>query len=478
MSNTVDYSRDDYSHALKDWRLVTDVCDGERAIKKAGDQYLPIPNPSDSSNENKKRYAQYKTRAVFLHAASNTLEGLIGTAFRKDPVIDVPQSLEYVNSDVDGMGLSIDQQAQDTLGSVLKKGRNFLFVDYPKTERQASIADQIKGLIRPSIISIDADQVINWRVSKFGGSYRLSLVVIKETHEEVTEDGFGVDIKTQYRVLKLVDLQYIVEVWRKAGERKVWAIYDTYRVTNSRGMVWDKIPGLFVGARNNDDKIDKAPLLGLCNLNLAHYRNSADYEDSVFFTGRAQAWISGLTTEWRDHLQQEGIVVGSNVVMPLPVGGAFGFAQAQPNMLAKEAMDQKEHQMIALGAKLIERGQVAKTATESRTETDSQHSVLSLAITNVNDAYTTLLGWMAEFVGSAEKVSYEINTELSDYRIDAQLLTALIASWQSGKLPSSDLWEQFRKYGLIDEQKTDEEIKGELDGEATGLGLDDLATVT
>jgi hypothetical protein len=478
MSNTVEYSRDDYTHALKDWRLVADVCDGERAIKKAGDKYLPIPNPTDESAENKKRYEQYKTRAVFLEATSNTLEGLIGSAFRKNPVLTIPAGLKYATSDVDGMGLSINQQAQDTLGSVLKKGRRFLFVDYPKTEKQASKADQSKGLVRPSIISIEAEKVRNWRVEKFGGAYRLSLVVIEETHEAVTEDGFGVKIEPQYRVLKLINGQYIIEVWRKAGNSKVWSVYGTHFVANSDGNGWDKIPGLFVGARNNDDKIDKAPLIGLASLNLAHYRNSADYEDSVFFNGRAQSWMSGLSTEWRDFLQQEGIAIGSNKAILLPVGGAFGFAQVRPNTLAKEAMDQKEHQMVALGAKLIERGQVAKTATESRSETDSQHSVLSLAIANVNDAYTTLLGWMTEFVGGAGQVSYKINTELAEYRIDAQLLTSLVAAWQAGKLPSSDLWAQFRKFGLIDEQKTDEGIKSELEAEGEGLGLDDFSTVT
>ena len=58
-------------------------------------------------------------------------------------------------------------------------------------------------------------------------------------------------------------------------------------------------------------------------LNLAHYRNSADYEDSVFFNGQPQPWMAGLTEEWRDWLKKEGIVIGSRVILPLPENGSF-----------------------------------------------------------------------------------------------------------------------------------------------------------
>ncbi len=50
---------------------------------------------------------------------------------------------------------------------------------------------------------------------------------------------------------------------------------------------WDEIPFTFVGAQNNDPTIDDSPLAALVEINHGHYRNSADYEDSVWFCGRA-----------------------------------------------------------------------------------------------------------------------------------------------------------------------------------------------
>jgi hypothetical protein len=224
---------------------------------------------------------------------------------------------------------------------------------------------------------------------------------------------------------------------------------------------------------NNDAAIDDAPLYDLASINVAHYRNSADYEDSAYFTGQAQPWMSGLTVEWRDWLETQGIYIGSRSPILLPEGGQFGIASASPNTLVKEAMDQKENQMIALGARLVTPGTSVKTATEAQGDNETEHSVLSLAVSNVNEAYIKCLEWISRFMNVSGAANYEINTDFIEHKLDPQMLTALIQSWQSGRLPESDLWSQLRKYGVIDPAKTDDEIKGELESASVGLGLDD-----
>ena len=471
MANNVTFQREDFRNALNDWQLVADVCAGEKAVKARGETYLPKPNPHDKSKENDERYKQYKARAVFYNATGRTLQGLVGAVFRNWPVLTAPGALDYVEDDADGAGVSIFQQSQKVLAEVVKKGRHALLVDYPNVEAPASKAQQEAGLIRASVISINAEQVINWRSEKVGGSHRLALVVIAEKAEQETEDGFGVESVDQYRVLRLIEGRYTVEVWRQIeGE---WTVAETYQPTDGKGQHWNNIPFTFVGAQNNDPEVDAAPLHDLARLNVAHYRNSADYEDSAFFVGQAQPWISGLTEEWRNHLEESGIYIGSRTPILLPEGGSFGFAQAQPNTLVKEAMDQKERQMVALGARLVERGQAVKTATEAQAENEAQHSVLSLVANNVSEAYTLALSWAAKFMNAPEEAEYSLNQDFIEQKLDAPMLTALVGAWQSGRLPSSDFWAQLRKFGIIDPEKDDEEIQEELDSEGTGLGLDE-----
>jgi len=471
MKHDVTFQRDDYDQSLYAWTLADDVVAGQSAVKSKKTVYLPKPNPCDLSVENSKRYDQYLARAVFYNATGRTLQGLVGAAFRKDPSLDVPSVLDYVSEDIDGAGISIYQQSQSALRGVLKKGRHALLVDYPQVEGQATRADMVSGRLRSTVVSIRPEQIVNWRTKKVGAEHKLSLIVICESVEEPTEDGFGVDVIEQYRVLRL-ETSYTQEIWRKNGKDK-WVLYqEPVVILDGTGRAWDEIPITFIGSNNNDSTIDPSPMYDMAEINIAHYRNSADYEDSAYFVGQAQPWMAGLTEEWRDWMEKNGVYVGSRSPVLLPEGGQYGIAQAQPNTLVREAMQDKEQQLISLGARLVQPGTAVKTATQSQGEQEAEHSVLSLACSNVSDAYTKVLSWMARFMAANDAVEYQIQQDFVEQRLDAQMLTALVGAWQSGKYPESDLWDQLKKYGLIDPEKDDEAIREELDTQDQGLDLD------
>lgn len=464
----VTFQREDYKHHLSDWKLVASVVQGERAVKSSG--YLPYLNEFDDSDENKDRNKKYAERAVFYNATRRTLQGLNGAVFKKWPTLTTTTGLQYLEDNADGCGVSIYQQAQHTLAQVLSKGRFALLVDYPRTEKVVTLAEQSQQNIQANIQGIDSDNVINWRIEKSGGIHRLTLVVIEENYTETTADGFGIESETQYRVLLLREGIYTVDIWRDIDGQ--WQIVETQTPVNGSGQPWQIIPFIFIGAQSNSADIDDAPLLDLARLNIAHFRNSADYEDSVFYVGQAQPFMSGMTVELYSELKKDGVYVGSREAIPLPEGGTFGFAQPAPNSLVKEAMDQKESQMVALGARLIEKGQAVKTATEAQSENEAQHSVLSLVASNVSEAYTQALQWCGEFMNASGEHEFTLNQDFIEHTLDAPMLDALIRAWQSGRLPSGDLWARFRRDGLIDPEKTDEDIQEELNNDPSGLGLD------
>ena len=142
MSEQVNYKRDDYLYAIADWELVSDVCEGERKIKAGKEKYLPIPNATDKTEENRYRYAQLLVYAVFYGATGRTLQGLNGAVFRKLPTFVAPTGLDYLKEDADGMGVSVYQQSSSVLNTVMKKARCALYVDYPNVEGGVSVADQ------------------------------------------------------------------------------------------------------------------------------------------------------------------------------------------------------------------------------------------------------------------------------------------------------------------------------------------------
>lgn len=469
----VTHTRQDYSAALSRWRLVRDVCKGSETIKARGSLYLPQPNAHDDTKENIERYDAYLARAVFYNATGRTKGSLVGAVFRTWPVLTLPTLLEYVAKDVDGQGVSIYQQSQSVIGHLLETGRHGLLVDYPSVESgTVSQADMASGAIRPTVASYQAESIINWKTKRVGGQHVLSLVVLHETIDEDTEDGFGVEIKDQYRVLRLnQNNRYQQEVWRQVGGG--WTITDVREPLDGAGRPWTVIPFQFVGSENNDTSIDESPLYDMAEINVGHYRNSADYEEAAYLVGQPQPWMSGLDEQWRDHFEETGIYLGSRAPWLLPVNGSCGVWQAQPNTVAKEAMDAKERQMVALGARLIEKGSAVKTATQSEAETAAEHSSLSLIVSNVSEAYSQCLQWMAQFLNVTGEIEYTLNQDFTQANLDPQMLQQILQAVMSGKMPESDFWRYLRDFQLIDPEKSDDDIREELASSTAGLNLDD-----
>jgi hypothetical protein len=246
---------------------------------------------------------------------------------------------------------------------------------------------------------------------------------------------------------------------------------------NGLGQPWRVIPFQFLGSENNDTSIDDSPLYDMAEINIGHYRNSADYEEAAYLVGQPQPWMAGLDEQWRDHMEKGGIFLGSRAPWLLPVSGTCGVWQAQPNTVAKEAMDSKKEDMVSLGARLIERGSAVKTATQADNDSAAEHSVLSLVVSNVSEAYSQCLVWMAEFVNAPGETLYKLNQDFSQITLDATILSALFNAVQGGKLPAGDFWQYLRDRGVIDPEKTDDQIRDELETESPGPALDDTEVI-
>jgi len=474
----VTFTRPEYTAAKYRWRLVRDVCKGSETVKAAGDYYLPRPNASDKSQDNKDRYDAYKKRAVFYNATGRTKHSLVGAVFRTWPTLTVPGALDYVATDIDGQGVSVYQQSQSVIGHLLEVGRHGLLVDYAAVEPgTVSRADEQAGRARANVASYPAESIINWKTRQVGGQHLLSLVVLREKVDVDTYDGFGSEQVTQYRVLRLdVSGVYTQEVWEE-GSSKTEMTVAPFVPLNGSGQPWRIIPFQFLGSENNDTSIDDSPLYDMAEVNIGHYRNSADYEEAAYLVGQPQPWMSGLDEQWRDHLEKDGIFLGSRAPWLLPVNGACGVWQAQPNTVAKEAMDAKKQDMVSLGARLIERGSAVKTATQADNDSAAEHSVLSLVVSNVSEAYSQCLVWMAEFVNATGEVVYKLNQDFSQITLDATILSALFNAVQGGKLPEGDFWQYLRDRGVINPEKTDDEIRDELEAQSTGPALDNTEVI-
>ena len=478
MSNNVEYVRPEVKLFLPKWTKIRDVIEGEEAVKKAGARYLPPLNVTDLSPENIARNEQYIFRAYWFGGTARTLEGLIGISFHKEPIVNIPSSMDVLKTDIDGAGTHLLGQAHQTLEETLEIGRCGLFTDYPTRIDGVSIADA--GEIHSSIMLYKPEQIINWRI---GDDHRLSLVVL---FEQIDEEGeYETNKIDQWRELRMEDGIYVLRLWQRqanASGKSTGAIelVPGYPIIpkQGNGQPWDRIPFTFCGAIDNNSDIDKSPILDLANVNLAHYRSGANHFDGEYFLNQAQIWVTGADEQWLKMMKDNNIYFGSRAVGPAPEGGSVQLLQARETTMASKSMEMFKADMISLGARLITPGGAPITAEQSRSDSAANHSVVSLAAANVSSAYTQSLMWAANFMNVSGDTLFRLNTDFIGLLFDANQVNAVVKSWQAGAIPTSDKNDAMKKYGLIDPEKTDKEIEVEIEAETQNtLPLDDITTV-
>lgn len=471
----------DYTEARRRWIIIDDCYAGQMHIKRRREHYLPRPNPEDITEENIKRYESYISRAVFYNVVRRTLKGLVGICFVRAPDIVVPDDLEPIVLDADGTRTTLIQQAKFACRMVIGKGRCGIFVDYPSLGRPLTIAEVEAGTVRPTIRAYAPEKVINWRTSVRGGQTILSLVVIEEKYV-ITDDGFKRTFGRQWRVLRLEGMvgvgapstdpvsfdpsvgQYVVEIYRDTQGNNLTQPFATYRPTDADGKRLDFIPFIFAGCEDNSPEVDDSPLYDLAELNLAHYRNSADYEESVFIVGQPTPVFAGLSKDWVNVVLKGKIYLGSRAAIPLPVGATASLLQAQPNGLAFEAMKHKEAQMVAIGANLIDSSKAPRTATETLIDDTNESSVLETCGDNVSDAITQALLWCCLFQGipilDSPELCFTINTDHNLVNLTPQQRQELVLEWQSSAITFSEMRAALRRAGTV--TLTDNAAKAEI----------------
>ena len=409
-----------YAEMLPIWRLCRDAVEGQASVKRRGKVYLPAV----FADADQARYEQYIERAYFMGVTGRTKEALTGMVFRKAPTQQLPPQLEALIENIDGAGQSLEQLAKEIVGDELAVGRYGLLVDYPQAaDNLDSEAERRLGL-RPTIAAYPAESVINWRFDGVNGRKLLTMVVLAE-QVDAGDDEFSHETTTVYRVLRLRDGVYTQALYDDGGK----PLTDEYSPRMAGGATFDHIPFHLIGATNNLPEPDMPPLFDMAVLNISHYRNTADLEESSFVAGQPTYHLDiGETdeTQWTT-LNPNGLQVGSRAGV-LTKKGRLEMIQADSNPLPLELMRHKEQQMVAIGARLVQRGGQAETAEAARLNASAEASTLDSLVGNASEGIEAALEDMARFIGAdPELVEYQLSRQFWETNLSAQDLQAIIS---------------------------------------------------
>jgi hypothetical protein len=471
----VETPRAEYNKALPRWRRVDDCCEGEDVVKHRGQEYLP---PLDIHARRPEKYAAYLKRATFYNATGRTVQGLAGAIFQKPPKIEMPKVAETHTKDITLTGTSAEVFALDVVEQDLKKGRVGILVDMPRDAQPGA---------RPYWVCFYAEDIPNWRTERRGGDEVLTRVVLREDVEESDpKDPFVTKTCDQYRVLELDAAgNYTVTLYRKAqasGKFEPWAPegQEPTFTPLRRGAPLPFIPFVFIGPTSTSSDVEKPPLLDLANVNLAHYRNSADYEHGLHYTGIPIPWVSGAKIQAPIEPGQQAppAVAGPDVWIELEKDGKFGIAQASGEMLGalEHALAEKKQQMTTLGARMLEPPGAAETATAvlGRAAGDyaSLRTIAGAAEDGLTQAAQIHAWWLgAEAKPSDAKARFVLSKDVVSTKLSPSEVQTQLQLWIEGAISARTLYSRLQGgewtqdgVSFEDEQKAIADERGAREG--------------
>ncbi len=461
---TPDKKHAQYEEFRAVWQTCRDAATGQRAVHAGGKKYLP-----ELGGQTSAEYEAYKGRALYFNATGRTVDGMCGLVFRKQPTIELPTALEPYSDDINMGGLSLEGFAKETVEEALKVGRIGILVDYPPPPDGAVVltVEQAKSLgQRPYIAHYKAENILNWKIGRVANATTLVSVWLLETYEENDEE------KEQIRQLFL-DGVYGQRIWRKSqqSDKAEWVQFGPDYFPKKGGKGFGRIPFYIAAPKEGGPDVQEPPIEDLAYVNLAHYRNSADLENGAHVAGLPTPWINGITNP--DEFPE--MHLGSNTCLKLPPDAEAGFLQCGAEGFAtiEKAMDRKQDQMAALGARMLSSEKAAAETAEAHTiKRGGENSVLAALAGSVEKTITQALRFMADWVGANhDDVVFELNKDFLPSPMDAQMLTALVAAWQSGAVSDETFFGTLVAGELVPETLTYDDEQDRKANSVPALGL-------
>ena len=377
--------RTEYTVLLPEWRKARDLVRSERAVKARRTTYLPALSGHDlSTEEGLADYDSYITRASLTMYFKKIVNAFMGMLFRKPPVYSDDDEVGRRFGDQDALTSYIMMVAKEYLVT----GRSMLMVE-------------VTGDGSLDLLYYRPEQVIDW-----------------------TDDASSVTIKTAdgYLVLRSTPDGYIQEVY-DADKELVETLAPAYE-----GKKPDLPPVVFVGGI---DAVD--PLLAeIIDLNMHHYRLSADYNHGIHWACIPTPVVSGVPQE------QAPCHLGSSefVVLPNPQAKAYYMEYSGQGLTQAESrLKHYEQAISALAIDVI--GQHAVRSTKTATQAAYEYTTTAASLVTISRdielAVNKILAIHAQWAGY-DPITCTINRDFVSASMDAQRIRAIMDLYLEGTI--------------------------------------------
>lgn len=429
-----------YSYHSKSWQKARDCVAGDKEVKSRTVQYVPKPSGMTTDE-----YTSYLNRVNFTNATARTVDALTGLIFAKDIELETPLQDEQLAT-ITNHNESIYELLQNIASEVITTGRFGVLVD----ATTADLEQKKNGRVYMS--AYKTEDIINWKYT----FNKLTLVVLRETIEQNTDDEFTTKMITQYRVLDLVDGVYRQRLFRQIeeGYANVLEVYPT-----KNGQYFNEIPFICFGVDNLSLEPDKSPILDLAETNLTHFRYDLDRGHALHFVGLPTPYVVGHNKD-----SNESINLGSSEMLCFPMPDAkLGFLELKGEGLGalKEYILELVDRMAFLGAKLLKEDKnVGETAQAMELRQNSEKAILASIAKTISLGMKYCLQYYCDFLGlPTTNIQCELSTNYGTDRLTAEERKQLMLEWQGNAITYETYFKNMQKANVISK---DEEVEDYL----------------
>lgn len=400
----------EYNEFKYEWQKVRDVLKGEKYIKEKGVLYLPMPYSFESEENINKRcnlYNEYKEKATFINFTKRVYDALFGFLFKEDPELIFDRQ-------------SISQSAQNLLNNIDPNNNNYL-------EFSRNIVKEVLSVSRVGIL-LDADfnnnnspylttylaeNIIDWEIV----NNKLYWVMLYEPfHQRNTENEL--EKVEQYRICFIdTDGIYRQKIFITNDNNKIIEESEQLEILFN-GKVLDFIPFEIIGSKNRDFSVDIPTLTDIININLSHYRNSADYEQAIYKTSSPFLSITKLDEESQKNIQE--LMTGSSQALTLTGDAEVNYVEftgAGVESIRQAMIDKKDH-IESLGSKILGNNEKTnETAEAAAIHQGAESAILKSISRNISLGLTDIFNLLLEYSNHDERIiDFNLNTDFTPDR--------------------------------------------------------------
>ena len=443
------------------WDQIRTEVEGDAAVKKKGQMYLPfpvsLPTSITDSDDFKRQYEIYLFGALFVNFTAQSIEDLVASVFSRNPIVDedFPEELEYLN---------LPDTSKEICTALVSYGNAMLLVDYPTIEGEITREQQEQQQIAAYYSVYDPLDVLNWQTIKVGGVTRVYRVVL---HSKIVNSNN--QYEDVYRELSIATGVYTIQIYNLDGE----AVGAPTSPRGANGETFAEIPAIFLGVEANDTGISPSPIQGIADTNLKHYQNTAELQHTIDYIGHPMLTITGAPPGFIDAMDEPNadgskkrITVGAS--QALTIEGETGDAkllQINPELVHFKQLEQLEKSMAEQGYRIKSDKSGVESAQSLTIRNSGNTSKLSSIATQIENAIKSSMRYINAYMSTdvPDDFKFDLVKNYLQLSPDSNLINTLNGLVNGGRIPDYVLYDYLTETEILSEDVDYETLRNDSD---------------